>query len=63
MVEVILNRLQDILMSFTLCKAASVKDRGHLTCCERLKWMARNHVTKRVQDFVSKAWHYQHRRG
>ena len=42
MVEAILNRLQDILMLFTLCKAASVKDRAHLTCCERLKWMAHN---------------------
>ena len=58
MVEVILNRLQDIL-----CKAAGVKDRVHWTCCERLKCMACNHVTKRVQDFVSKAWHYQYRRG
>ena len=36
-------------MSFTLCKAASVKDRAHLTCCKRLKRMVRNHVTKRVQ--------------
>ncbi len=40
-------------------KAAIVKDRVHLMCCERLKWMPHDHVIKGVQDFVSEAWHYQ----
>ncbi len=45
MVEVILNRLQDILMSFTLCKAASVKDRVHHICICIISYATYNILT------------------
>ena len=45
MVEVILNRLQDILMSFTLCKAASVKDRVHHICICIISYATHNILT------------------
>ena len=53
MVEVTLNRLQDILMSFTLCKAAS--GTRFFDVLREARMDAHNHVTKKVQDFVLKA--------